>query len=124
MIKKFDFKKTTNVEIVNEVLLDSVKMGASKVYMRRCEEGLKLQFEIEDKLQDYTLVPYVEKPYKYVENFIIRLKLIFALNIVETNKKQEGKLKTVIQGIENEQKIETIPTAEREEVIITNYLIR
>ena len=78
MWKTFDFEKTAVVEIVNEILVDSTKKGASDIHFDPFENFYKTRIRIDGELIDYTEIPNT-----IAKNLITRLKIISGMNITE-----------------------------------------
>ena len=57
MLKTFDFEKMPIVEIVNEILVDSSKRGASDIHFDPQENFMKVRIRIDGELHDYCEVP-------------------------------------------------------------------
>ena len=57
MLKTFDFEKTPVVEIVNDILVDASKRGASDIHFDPHEEVLKVRIRIDGELRDYCRIP-------------------------------------------------------------------
>ena len=57
MLKIFDYEKIPVVEVVNEILVDASKRGASDIHFDPYEEYLKIRIRIDGQLIDYTEVP-------------------------------------------------------------------
>lgn len=120
MMKSFDYKNTPNVDVVNEILVDIVKMGASEANIKQTEEGMRIDFKINDEVVHYTTINDLPRKYDHAPNLIIRLKIMADLNIVETNEKQDGEIKAEINGVVIDQKVIITPTENGEEVLIIN----
>src|SRR5574344_21915 len=61
MIKTFDFEKMPIVEIVNEILVDSAKRGASDIHFDPQEKAMKVRIRVDGALTDYAEVPNAVK---------------------------------------------------------------
>ena len=57
MLKIFDFEKMPVVEIVNELLVDASKRGASDIHLDPHEDFMKIRIRIDGNLIDYAEVP-------------------------------------------------------------------
>ena len=82
-MRDFDFEKIPIVEIVNEILLDGVKRGASDIHFDPSKEEIKIRMRVDGLLYDYAVVPQA-----YKRNIISRIKMIASMNIMEN----QGKL--------------------------------
>lgn len=71
MIRQFDFEKMPVVEIVNEILVDASKRGASDIHFDPLEEEMHIRIRIDGILHNYASVPNGIK-----KNLITRIKII------------------------------------------------
>ena len=68
MHSNIDFINTPVVEIVNGIILDSVKAGASDIHFDHGEECLKVRIRIDGLLNDYADIP---NEVKQTDEFLI-----------------------------------------------------
>ena len=113
MIRVFDYEKMPVVEVVNEMLVDSAKRGASDIHFDPYEGFLKVRIRIDGQLIDYTEVPNTIK-----KNLITRIKIISGMNITESRLPQDGAIKTTLQGVNLDLRVSSLPTSEGEKVVI------
>jgi hypothetical protein len=85
LIRTFDYEKLPIVEIVNEIILDAVKRGASDIHFDPMTEFMKVRIRVDGELGDYTTVPNTLK-----KNLITRIKIISGMNITEVRLPQDG----------------------------------
>lgn len=113
MLKNFDFEKSPVVEIVNEILVDSTKRGASDIHFDPYDNDLKVRIRIDGELMDYTLIPEnIEK------NLITRIKIISGMNITESRLPQDGAIKATLEGINMDMRVSAIPTNKGEKIVV------
>lgn len=113
MLRVFDYDKMPVVEVVNEMLVDASKRGASDIHFDPHEEFLKVRIRIDGQLIDYTEVPNTIK-----KNLITRIKIISGMNITESRLPQDGAIKTTLQGIDLDLRVSSLPTSEGEKIVI------
>ena len=113
MLKIFDYEKIPVVEVVNEILVDASKRGASDIHFDPYEEYLKIRIRIDGQLIDYTEVPNTIK-----KNLITRVKIISGMNITESRLPQDGAIKATLQGINLDLRVSSLPTSEGEKIVI------
>lgn len=117
MLKKFDFDKMPVVEIVNEILIDSSKRGASDIHFDPMEEYMKIRIRIDGALVDYAEVPNSVK-----KNLITRIKIISGMNITESRLPQDGAIKATLQGVDLDLRVSVLPimlsTEQAEKIVI------
>ena len=56
-MKEFDFEKMPIVEIVNEIIMDSVKKNVSDIHFDPTKENIKIRIRIDGILSDYSIIP-------------------------------------------------------------------
>ena len=113
MLKVFEYEKTPIVEVVNEILVDSSKRGASDIHFDPLEEYMKIRIRIDGQLIDYAEVPNDIK-----KNLITRIKIISGMNITESRLPQDGAIKATLQDINLDLRVSSLPTNEGEKIVI------
>ncbi len=113
MLKKFDFEKMPVVEVVNEILVDASKRGASDIHFDPLTEYMKVRIRI-----DGTLINYAEVPNSVKKNMITRIKIISGMNITESRLPQDGAIKDRLNNIDLDLRVSSIPTSEGEKIVI------
>ena len=112
-MKEFDFEKMPIVEIVNEIIMDSVKKGVSDIHFDPSKENIKIRIRIDGILSDYSIIPG-----KYKRNMISRIKMIAGMNIMETRLPQDGAIKSRIGKKMLDLRVSSLPTNCGEKVVI------
>ena len=113
MIKVFDFEKMPVVEIVNDILVDASRRGASDIHFDPLSEYMKIRIRIDGALMDYATIPNSIK-----KNLITRIKIISGMNITESRLPQDGAIKTTLQDLNLDLRVSSIPTNEGEKIVI------
>lgn len=113
MLRKFDFEKMPVVEVVNEILVDAAKRGASDIHFDPLDEYMKLRIRIDGALIDYAEVPNTIK-----KNLITRVKIISGMNITESRLPQDGAIKTTLKDINLDLRVSCLPTNLGEKIVI------
>ena len=113
MLKNFDFEKTPVVEIVNEILLDSSRRGASDIHFDPYDEFVKVRIRIDGELADYTQVPS-----SVAKNLVTRIKIISGMNITESRLPQDGAIKATLEDVNLDLRVSSIPTNKGEKIVI------
>lgn len=113
MLKIFDFEKTPVVELVNEILVDAAKRGASDIHFDPQEEYLKTRIRIDGDLIDYTEIPAA-----IAKNLITRVKIISGMNITESRLPQDGAIKATLEDVDLDMRVSAIPTNKGEKIVI------
>lgn len=113
MIRVFDFHKIPIVDVVNEILYDSAKRGASDIHFDPRDTYMQIRIRIDGLLQDYAEVPEdVEK------NLTTRVKIIAGMNITESRLPQDGAIKMKLRDINLDLRVSSLPTNQGEKVVI------
>lgn len=109
----FNYEDTPITEIVNAIIVDSIRLKASDIHFDPLETGLKIRIRIDGILQDYSMVPlYIEK------NMITRIKIISGMNITESRIPQDGAIKNSIDNIDVDLRVSCLPTNLGEKIVI------
>ena len=113
MLKVFDFNKIPVVEVVNEILVDASKRGASDIHFDAWEEMMKIRIRIDGQLIDYAEVPNTVK-----KNLVTRIKIISGMNITESRLPQDGAIKATLQDIPLDLRVSCLPTSNGEKIVV------
>ncbi|HIT37517.1 MAG TPA: type II/IV secretion system protein [Candidatus Onthousia faecipullorum] len=109
----YDMTKTPVVNVVDDIIANASRAGASDIHFDPREDFLMVRIRVDGDLQDYTKIPKI-----YERNLITRIKLIANMNITESRLPQDGSIKGTIQGINLETRVSTLPTNEGEKCVI------
>lgn len=112
-MKEFNFTTTPIVNIVNEIIIDSVIRNASDIHFDPAEDYLKIRIRIDGDLRDYTIIDN-----KYKRNLTTRVKLLAGMNITESRLPQDGAIKSVIEGKDLDLRVSALPTSFGEKIVI------
>ncbi len=112
-MKVFEFDKIPIVEIVNEILLDGVKKGASDIHFDPSKEFITIRMRVDGVLHDYSTVPM-----EFKRNMISRVKMIASMNIMETRLPQDGAIKSKIGDKMLDLRVSSLPTNCGEKVVL------
>ena len=113
MIRTFDYVKMPVVDIVNEILVDASKRGASDIHLDPREENMVIRIRIDGVLMDYAEVPNNMRDY-----LTTRIKTIAKMNITETRLPQDGAIKGNLQGIDLDLRVSSLPVSHGEKIVI------
>ena len=113
MLKKLDFDRLPVIEIVNEILLDAAKRGASDIHFDPLDNFLRIRIRIDGLLMDYSEVPNTNK-----NNLITRIKILAGMNITETRLPQDGAIKTTLEDMSLDMRVSVLPTNKGEKIVI------
>ena len=113
MLKTFDYQNTPIVDIVNEILVDSARRGASDIHFDPREDCLLIRIRIDGDLIDYSAVPNNTKDY-----LITRVKTLARMNITESRRPQDGAVKTVLGGLDLDLRVSSLPVSGGEKIVV------
>ena len=105
------------IRLVNAVLTDAIKRGASDIHIEPYEKDFRIRFRI-----DGLLYEQLRPPMKMRDGIISRVKIMAKLDIAEKRIPQDGRIKTVmkIEGKvkEIDYRVSTVPTLWGEKVVL------
>ncbi|MCI8497807.1 MAG: type II/IV secretion system protein [Bacilli bacterium] len=112
-IVTFDYDNTPIVDIVNDIVTDSIKRGCSDIHFDPYEKGIHIRIRIDGDLHDYADVPLTMK-----KNMITRVKIISNMNITESRLPQDGAIKGLISDLAVDLRVSCLPTNMGEKLVI------
>ena len=113
MMREFNFTTTPLVDIVNDIIIDSVMKNASDIHFDPAEKYLKIRIRIDGELRDYAIIDN-----RYKRNLTTRVKLLAGMNITESRLPQDGAIKSVIEGKDLDLRVSALPTSFGEKIVI------
>ena len=113
MLRTFDFAKVPIVDIINDILVDSSKKGASDIHFDPYEDHLLIRIRIDGVLIDYAKVPEAYRDY-----LVTRIKTISKMNITESRLPQDGAIKETLEGIDLDLRVSSLPVSTGEKIVI------
>ncbi len=109
----FDFNTTPVADIVNKIIVESVKKGASDIHFDPHEDALYVRIRIDGILNTFLTIPNNVK-----QNITTRIKILSGMNITETRLPQDGAIKTVLEGLDLDMRVSSLPTKKGEKIVI------
>ncbi|MEY2733811.1 MAG: hypothetical protein RL340_870, partial [Gemmatimonadota bacterium] len=101
------------VKLINAILTDAVKRGASDIQFECFEHDLRVRYRIDGALQE------VMKPPKKMQPALIsRFKIMASLNIAERRVPQDGRIKLKMGKKVIDFRVSTLPTLFGEKVVL------
>jgi type IV pilus assembly protein PilB len=101
------------VKLINAILTDAVKRGASDIHFECFEHELRVRYRIDGALSE------VMKPPKKMQPALIsRFKIMSALNIAERRVPQDGRIKLKMGKKVIDYRVSTLPTLFGEKVVL------
>ncbi len=101
------------VKLVNLVLMDAIRKGASDIHIEPYEKALRVRFRIDGVLYE------IMRPPLQLKNAIIsRLKIMSHLDIAERRLPQDGRIKLRAKGRELDFRVSVMPTLYGEKIVL------
>lgn len=113
MLRTFDYSKMPIVDVINDILVDASKRGASDIHFDPVEGYLLVRIRIDGVLVDYTKVPSDQKDY-----LVTRIKTVSRMNITESRLPQDGAIKATIQDVDLDLRVSALPVSGGEKIVI------
>ena len=101
------------VKLINAVLTDAVKRGASDIHFECFEHELRVRYRIDGALQEV-----MKPPLKLKAALISRFKIMAQLNIAERRVPQDGRIKLKMGNKVIDYRVSTLPTLFGEKVVL------
>jgi type IV pilus assembly protein PilB len=101
------------VKLVNSLISDAVRKGASDIHMEPYERTLRVRFRI-----DGTLYEMMSPPFRMKAAIISRLKIMAELDIAERRIPQDGRIKLRLLGRTIDLRVSSLPTIFGEKVVM------
>ena len=101
------------VRLVNALLIDAIKQGASDIHFEPEGTFLRLRYRI-----DGQLVQVRSFHSNYWPAMAVRLKIISGMNIAETRMPQDGRITFTVMGREVDFRVATQPTVHGENIVL------
>jgi type IV pilus assembly protein PilB len=101
------------VKLVNSLITDAVRKGASDIHIEPYEKTLRVRFRI-----DGTLYEMMSPPFRMKAAIISRLKIMAELDIAERRVPQDGRIKLRLLGRTIDLRVSSLPTIFGEKVVM------
>ena len=101
------------VKLINAILTDAVKRGASDIHFECFEHELRVRYRV-----DGALLEVMKPPMKMKAALISRFKIMASLNIAERRVPQDGRIKLKIGKKVIDYRVSTLPTLFGEKVVL------
>ncbi|MGQ0538313.1 MAG: GspE/PulE family protein [Gemmatimonadaceae bacterium] len=101
------------VKLINAILTDAVKRGASDIHFESFEHEIRVRYRI-----DGALLEVMKPPFKLKAALISRFKIMAQLNIAERRVPQDGRIKLKIGNKVIDYRVSTLPTLFGEKVVL------
>lgn len=103
------------IKLVNELLMEAVKLQTSDVHIEPQENGMRVRFRLDGMLRIQPTPPEIAQFYNAI---VTRLKIMSHLNIAEKRLPQDGRIKLRVSGREVDVRVSIIPMLHGEGVVM------
>jgi type IV pilus assembly protein PilB len=101
------------VKLVNSILSEALRRGASDVHIEPYENKLRVRYRIDGVLHEI-----MNPPFRMKAAIISRLKIMSELDIAERRIPQDGRIKLKIKDKKVDVRVSTVPTVFGEKVVL------
>lgn len=101
------------VQLVNLILLQAAKSGASDIHIEPRENTLSVRLRIDGILHDIT-----PPPKSLLHGVVSRIKILASMDIAERRLSQDGRARLKFENKEIDLRVNTLPTVHGEKVVI------
>jgi type IV pilus assembly protein PilB len=101
------------VKLVNSLIADAVRKGASDIHIEPYERSMRVRFRIDGVLQEM-----MAPPFKFKAAIISRLKIMAELDIAERRVPQDGRIKIKVINRTIDLRVSSLPTIFGEKIVM------
>ena len=101
------------VKLVNSLIADAVRKGASDIHIEPYEKSMRVRFRIDGVLQEM-----MAPPFKFKAAILSRLKIMAELDIAERRVPQDGRIKIKVLNRTIDLRVSSLPTIFGEKIVM------
>ena len=101
------------VKLVNSLISDAVRKGASDIHIEPYEKTMRVRFRIDGAMQEM-----MAPPYKFKAAITSRLKIMADLDIAERRVPQDGRIKIKVLNRTIDLRVSSLPTIFGEKIVM------
>jgi type IV pilus assembly protein PilB len=101
------------VKLVNSLIADAVRKGASDIHIEPYEKSMRVRFRIDGVLHEM-----MSPPFKFKAAIISRLKIMAELDIAERRVPQDGRIKIKVINRTIDLRVSSLPTIFGEKIVM------
>jgi type IV pilus assembly protein PilB len=101
------------VRLVSSIIQQGIKLGASDIHIEPLDNSTRVRLRIDGVLQNHMNISAAAQ-----SALITRLKILSNMNIAEHRIPQDGRIETIIDGIQVDLRLSVLPTVTGEKVVI------
>lgn len=104
---------TPLIRLVNQLLLSAVKQNASDIHIDPHENEVVVRFRVDGVLSVEKVFPKIME-----KQLVSRFKIISGLDITETRRPQDGRIKMVVENTQLDLRVSSLPTVNGEKLVL------
>jgi len=104
---------TPLIRLVNQLLLSAVKQNASDIHIDPHENEVVVRFRVDGVLNVEKVFPKIME-----KQLVSRFKIISGLDITETRRPQDGRIKMVVENTQLDLRVSSLPTVNGEKLVL------
>lgn len=108
-----EVEDSPTVRVVDALLADAARQGASDVHVEPQRDGVRIRFRVDGLLRDVMTLPRGAGPAT-----TSRLKIMSNLDIAERRLPQDGRARFVVDGRAVDARVSTLPSVHGEKVVV------
>jgi type IV pilus assembly protein PilB len=101
------------VRLVNLVLADAVRVGASDIHIEPGRDVLRIRYRVDGLLREVMSVPR-----RAMASVVSRLKIVSGLDIAERRLPQDGRARIAVDNTSVDARVSTMPSIHGEKVVV------
>jgi type IV pilus assembly protein PilB len=101
------------VRLVNMVLADAVRLGASDIHIEPQRDSLRIRYRVDGVLREVMSVPR-----SALASVVSRLKIVSGLDIGERRLPQDGRTRIAVDGQLVDARVSSLPSVHGEKVVV------
>ena len=101
------------VKLVNSLIADAVRKGASDIHIEPYEKSMRVRFRIDGVMQEM-----MAPPFKFKAAILSRLKIMAELDIAERRVPQDGRIKIKVLNRTIDLRVSSLPTIFGEKIVM------
>ncbi len=108
-----DINDAPVIQLVNQIVMDAIKSGASDIHIEPYEKVIRLRFRIDGVLHEMS-----PPPKKFQNAIVSRIKILSELDIAERRLPQDGRFRIKMKNRAIDFRVATCPVVHGEKVVI------
>lgn len=114
---QIDGNKAPVINLVNHILIEAIKVGASDIHIEPYGDDLRIRYRI-----DGILYPVPSPPKQFHSAIVSRIKVMSSLDLAEHRLPQDGRTRVILEGREIDLRISIIPSSSEGEKVVMRIL--